>query len=64
MIANGMRKLRERADVADAPERGEPCGYRDAAIAVGVEHRPGFFARLKGWRRAKQMLELERRAER
>jgi hypothetical protein len=64
MIADGMRKIRDRVEAADAkPEPGAQRGYRDAVISPVVEDKSGFFERLRARRRAKQMLELERDAE-
>lgn len=62
-IAREMRKLRERAEVAAdvAPTRSEAYGYRDVAVPEIIEPQPGFFARMRARRRAKQMLAMERR---
>jgi len=63
MIADGMRKLRERAEAADVTHvDSEPRGYRNAALPTIVETRTGFLAKMRARRRAKQMLEIERGA--
>ena len=65
LVADGMRKLRERAEAAERSNvEAQPCGYREAPLAANVEAPAGFFARMKARRRAKQMLAMEREAER
>jgi hypothetical protein len=63
LVADGVRKLRERAEATESDARSSSTGgYRDAVLPGNVEQRSGVFERMRARRRAKQMLEMERRA--
>jgi hypothetical protein len=65
-VADGIRKLRERAEAIETENAlpTEFTGYRAPAVCAEIEDRPGFVARMRARHRARQQLAMEKRLSR